>query len=125
MNSAKNFVFSLVLIVVSVALCLIGAEIVLRAKNASMTNYDIEMWRYANELKQKSADPAIDFDHVRSKSALLQNTEIRVNEWGLARSAPRADAVRRATHSVPRRINHTRMGRARRIKPWKLAWSTC
>jgi lysophospholipase L1-like esterase len=48
-----------------------------------MTDYDIEMWRYANELKQKSDDPALDFDHVRSRSALLQNTEIRVNEWGL------------------------------------------
>lgn len=83
MNSAKNLVFSVVLIVISVALCLIGAEIVLRVKNASMTNYDIEMWRYANELKQKSPDPALDFDHVRSKSSLLQNTEIRVNEWGL------------------------------------------
>jgi hypothetical protein len=55
----------------------------LRAKNASVTNYDIEMWRYANELKRRSADPALDFDHVKSKSALLQNTEIRVNEWGL------------------------------------------
>jgi lysophospholipase L1-like esterase len=83
MNSAKNLVFSLVLIVISVALCLIGAEIILRVKNASMTNYDIEMWRYANELKQRSLDPTLDFDHLRSKSALLQNTEIRVNEWGL------------------------------------------
>ncbi len=83
MNAAKNLGFSFLLIVVSVTLCLVGAEIVLRAKNASMTNYDIEMWRYANELKQKSDDPAIDFDHVKSKSALLQNTEIRINEWGL------------------------------------------
>jgi lysophospholipase L1-like esterase len=83
MNSAKNLVFSLVLIVLSVALCLIGAEIILRVKNASMTNYDIEMWRYANELKQRNPDPALDFNHVKSKSALLQNIDIRVNEWGL------------------------------------------
>ena len=83
MNSAKNLAFSLALIAISVALCLVGAEIILRVKNASMTNYDIEMWRYANELKQSNPDPALGFDHVKSKSALLQNTEIRVNEWGL------------------------------------------
>ena len=83
MNSAKNLMFSLFLVVISVALCLVGAEVILRVKNASMTNYDIEMWRYANELKQKSPDPALDFDHVRSKSALLQSIKIRLNEWGL------------------------------------------
>lgn len=83
MNAAKNLLFSLILIIISVTLCLVGAEVILRAKNASMTNYDIEMWRYANELKQKSADPALDFDHVKSKAAVLQNIEIRVNEWGL------------------------------------------
>src|SRR5450759_1389775 len=83
MNSAKNLAFSLALIVISVALCLVGAEVILRVKNASMTNYDIEMWRYANDLKQTNPDPALGFDHVKSKSALLQNTEIRVNEWGL------------------------------------------
>ena len=48
-----------------------------------MTNYDIEMWRYANVLKHKSSDPALDFDHRKSKSAILQNVEVRLNEWGL------------------------------------------
>ena len=83
MNATKNLVFSLVLVVISVALCLVGAEIILRVKNASMRNYDIEMWRYANVLKRKSSDPALDFDHVKSKSAVLQNTTICLNEWGL------------------------------------------
>lgn len=83
MNSTKNLLFSCVVLVFSIGLCLVGAEIVLRVKNASMTNYDIEMWRYANELKRQSPDPALDFDHVTSKSALLQSTEIRLNDWGL------------------------------------------
>jgi lysophospholipase L1-like esterase len=64
-------------------LCLLAAEAFLRVKNSAMTNYDIEMWRYANELKQKSDDPQIDFDHRRSQSALLQGTEIRLNSFGL------------------------------------------
>jgi hypothetical protein len=48
-----------------------------------MTNYDVEMWRYSNELKIKSPDPAIDFTHVHSQSATLENVLIRINEWGL------------------------------------------
>src|SRR6185312_15788377 len=83
MNSVKNVVFSCLLVAISVVLCLVGAEVILRIKNASMTNYDIEMWRYANELKHKSSDPALDFDHRKSKSAILQNVEVRLNEWGL------------------------------------------
>jgi lysophospholipase L1-like esterase len=84
MRKARSSVLSSVLVAaVSVAVSLGAVEGLLRLKNSSMTNYDIEMWRYAKELKQKSPDPALDFDHVRSKSALLQSVEIRLNEWGL------------------------------------------
>jgi len=69
--------------VLSIAVCLLAAEGMLRIKNSSMANYDIEMWRYSNELKQRSDDPALDFDHRRSQSALLQSTVIRLNSWGL------------------------------------------
>jgi hypothetical protein len=79
----RQVIVSALLLGVSLALCLLAAEAFLRVKNSAMTNYDIEMWRYANELKQKSDDPQIDFDHRRSQSALLQSTEIRLNGWGL------------------------------------------
>lgn len=75
--------FSLVLLLLSSAVALGAAEVVLRIKNGSMTNYDIEMWRYAKELKAQSPDPELDFDHVKSRSAVLQNVPIRLNEWGL------------------------------------------
>ena len=83
MGRIRSGAISAALMVLSIALCLLVAEGVLRVKNNSMTNYDIEMWRYSNELKQKSDDPALDFDHRRSKSALLQSTDIRLNSWGL------------------------------------------
>jgi lysophospholipase L1-like esterase len=75
--------YSILLVVVSVGLMLLSAEAVLRLKNNSMTNYDIEMWRYAKELKAPSPDPALDFDHVPSRSAILENVEIRLNDKGL------------------------------------------
>src|SRR5262249_62306646 len=88
MQRSKDAVISIVLILVSLALSAGAAEVILRLKNGSMTNYDIEMWRYAKELKQRSDDPKIDFDHVRSKSAVLQNINVRINEWGLRGGAP-------------------------------------
>jgi hypothetical protein len=81
---ARQMAFSILLSGVTLVLCLLVAEAFLRLKNSTMTNYDIEMWRYANELKQKSDDPQIDFDHRHAQSALLQSTKIRLNSWGFA-----------------------------------------
>jgi lysophospholipase L1-like esterase len=78
-NATFNVVLTLLSLVIGVCLC----EAVLRIKNRSMTNYDIEMWRYAKELKFRSPDPALDHEHVHNASAILQSVEIRTNEWGL------------------------------------------
>ena len=79
----KSGFFSVILIVFSLVVSLGAGEAVLRLKNRSMTTYDIEMWRYAKDLKAQSDDPHLDFDHVKSKSSVLQNVTIRLNEWGL------------------------------------------
>ena len=52
-----------------------------------MKNYDIEMWRYALELKKRSDIPLLGHEHIPSKSALLQSVEIRINERGLRGAA--------------------------------------
>lgn len=80
---SKSKIFS----VITVAFCIVAglglAEVVLRVKNLSMRNYDIEMWRYANELKVRSEDSILGHEHVKNDSALLQSVDIRTNEWGL------------------------------------------
>src|SRR5262245_38513200 len=53
----KNAVFSAVLAIVSLTAALGAGELILRVKNRTMTTYDIEMWRYAKELKARSDDP--------------------------------------------------------------------
>jgi lysophospholipase L1-like esterase len=58
-------------------------EGVLRLKNSSMKNYDIEMWRYAKELKFRGPDPVLDHEHIPNASAILQSVTIRTNSWGL------------------------------------------
>ena len=83
MTFNKNTIFSIILLIGSTIVALLLSEVILRVKNSSMTNYDIEMWRYARELKVKSTDPSLDFEHLKNKTAVLQNVEIRLNEWGL------------------------------------------
>lgn len=79
----KTITFSVLLIVLSLAIGLGAAETILRIKNSSMKNYDIEMWKYAKELKFASDNPLLGHEHVKSASALLQSVTIRTNEWGL------------------------------------------
>lgn len=78
-----NRVLSLIGFLVSIAVALALGEGILRLKNSSMKNYDIEMWRYALELKKRSDIAVLGHEHVPSKSALLQSVEIRINERGL------------------------------------------
>lgn len=65
------------------ALSLAAAEGALRLKNASMRNYDIEMWRYARELKTPSDNALLGHEHLPNREAILQSTLIRTNAWGL------------------------------------------
>jgi lysophospholipase L1-like esterase len=79
----KNILSSIILFAISMVVALGIGEAALRFKNADMRNYDIEMWRYALELKKRSDDPVLGHDHQRSKLATLQSVEIRTNELGL------------------------------------------
>jgi lysophospholipase L1-like esterase len=86
----KATVFSTIILMICLVFGLLGGEAILRLKNLSMQNYDIEMWRYARELKRPSDDPALGHEHIKNASALLQSVDIRTNEWGL-RGGPVAD----------------------------------
>lgn len=79
----KRIILSSTLFLLSTIIALGLAEAILRIKNSSMTNYDIEMWRYAKELKVPSPDPKLGHEHVKRSDAVLQSVNIRLNEWGL------------------------------------------
>lgn len=79
----KGALISAAIFVVSTILGLLAVEGLLRLQNSSMQNYNIEMWRYAKELKRPSALPELGHEHVKDRTAILQSTEIRLNEWGL------------------------------------------
>lgn len=82
-SKLMSVVLSLVGLLTSTVVALLLGEAILRLKNSSMKNYDIEMWRYALDLKARSDIPLLGHEHIPSKSALLQSVEIRINERGL------------------------------------------
>ncbi len=61
----------------------IAGEFILRFKNSNMENYEIEMWRYAKELKITSSNPILSHEHIPRKEATLQSVNIRFNSLGL------------------------------------------
>lgn len=83
LQKPKAILFSVIIVVASTIIACVLGEAILRLKNASMKSYDIEMWRYALELKKRSDIPVLGHEHVSSKSAVLQSVDIRINEKGL------------------------------------------
>ena len=80
---SRNAIGSVILFTVSLLVSILAAEAVLRFNNSSMKNYNIEMWRYASELKTPSISPELGHEHLKNRSALLQSVDIRLNDWGL------------------------------------------
>ncbi len=78
----KPFFFTF-LSIVSCSFALLLAEGVIRLKNLDMKQYEIEMWRYAKELKFQSKNPILGHEHIPSRKARLQSVEIRTNQLGM------------------------------------------
>lgn len=66
-----------------IAIMLFIGEGLLILKNKDMKNYDIEMWRYAKLLTQKSKNPVIGHEHRKNRQATLQSVQIRTNNFGM------------------------------------------
>jgi len=95
---AKILAVNALVLVVSLIVALACGEAVLRFKNRSMKNYDIEMWRYAKELKTPSPNPLLGHEHVPSSSAVLQSVLIRIDSHGLR--GPEVPLVSKAKRRV-------------------------
>ena len=77
MKAIKLISYQLIILFISLFII----EIFLRISNSDMNNYDIEMWRYAKELK--ISDPVLGHKHLKNKSSILQGVEIKLNSLGM------------------------------------------
>jgi hypothetical protein len=81
--AGRHLLFSVLSLLIVLIVSFGLAEAIIRLKNASMKNYDIEMWRYAKELKAPSEDLRLGFEHVPNTQATLESVLVRINSWGL------------------------------------------
>ena len=82
-SGAKTFVLAAISSVIALTISFAAAEGILRLKNASMKDYNVEMWRYARELKFRSPDSRLGHEHIPNADAVLESVKIRTNAWGL------------------------------------------
>jgi lysophospholipase L1-like esterase len=64
-------------------LCLLLAEVAVRAICHLVPNYDFEMWRYAAELKQPLPKGELPFHHWPNRAGNYYGAEIRTNSFGM------------------------------------------
>ena len=88
-------ILSSFLFLLSTSVGLGTAEILLRAKNSRMDNYDIEIWKYAKDLKIKSDNPVLDYEHLKNKKGTYQKINFQINERGLRGDKLRSKSKRR------------------------------
>jgi len=82
MFNLKNSIIKLFFILISSILGIIMCEVALRVKHNFYYNYDIEMWKYAKQLKQKNVNSKIGHTHIKNKSKILQGVEVKINNYG-------------------------------------------
>jgi lysophospholipase L1-like esterase len=94
----KRILLNVLTALLSISIAFGLAEFVVRLKNSSMKNYDIEMWRYAKELKVRSDIDVLGHEHAPSRCALLQSVDICTDEHGLRTG--RGSALTRAKRRI-------------------------
>ena len=77
MEPVKKLLKSTLLVLISLIVGIIFCELILRAKHHFVINYDIEMWKYAKQLKEKVDNKKINHVHVKNKSAVLQKLKLQ------------------------------------------------
>src|SRR4051812_37707428 len=82
-SEPRTFLLATISSVIALIISFAAAEGILRLKNASMKDYNVEMWRYARELKFPSQDPRLGHEHIPNTDAILESVTIRTNAWGL------------------------------------------
>ena len=73
----------LLAVLLGLGLFLAGAELGARIFFSQKIAYDVEMWRYANQLKVWGETPGIRFEHRRSAEARLMGVDVHINRFGM------------------------------------------
>jgi len=79
----RKLLVRLAAILFGVVLFAVAGELVCRLIFSYVVDYDVEMWRYARELKISGLTPGLRFEHRPGSSAELMGVEVQINSDGL------------------------------------------
>src|SRR5437870_3389065 len=79
----RRFAFWLLMITASLALAALGIELVVRVVIDDGMQFDLEMWKYARDLKQTANNALIGHEHRPNSEARLMGVDVKINSKGL------------------------------------------
>lgn len=79
----RRFAKALVFIIYVAVICFIGGEVAIRIFYDRFSDYNMEMWRYAADLKQPLTIRNLPFHHFPSREGTYYGSKISTNSLGL------------------------------------------
>src|SRR6516162_672914 len=106
----RKKIFDLLALLISIVIAALSTEVAVRAFVDDGMQYDLEMWKYALEVKGISSDPLIGHNHRPSRHAFLMGVQFDTNSKGLRDGEFSYEAARQTAHPNAWRFTHCRMG---------------
>ena len=78
----KNLIFGIFTTLVTLVVVALFLEVYVRLMHTDGNNFDIEMWRYASDLKQVSAIEGAGHEHVPGRSGVYMGVPVAINSVG-------------------------------------------
>jgi lysophospholipase L1-like esterase len=79
----RRILSNLLATLVSLVITAFGLELLTRLVVDDGMQFDLEMWKYARDVKQVAADPLIGHEHAPNRQAHLMGVDFRTNSHGL------------------------------------------
>jgi lysophospholipase L1-like esterase len=79
----KRHLLNLLTVLVSLLVTALGFELLTRVVADDGMQFDLEMWKYARDVKQVSDDPILGHEHAPNRHAHLMGVDFRTNSKGL------------------------------------------
>jgi len=78
----KKIIGNLLVLLGAIFMTLLLGEATIRLLYPTISNYNMEMWRYASDLKQPTANPGLPFHHFPDKEGDYYGVHIKINSMG-------------------------------------------
>jgi len=82
-SAHKEWIFGVLTALLSVMIVIVGVELFVRLVVDDGMQFDLEMWKYARDVKMLAADPLIGHQHAPNRSAHLMGVDVATNSHGL------------------------------------------